>query len=164
MASLTRPGPDDIYLNLACGSGTLLVERAALGPSGRLIGCDIDAEALVCAGQNVAAAGLEHVELEAWDASALPLPDASVDALTVDLPFGQLVGSHGENADLYPRLLADAARVARPGARFVGITHQSRLFERSVDGDHWTLDASYRPRLPTQAGAIAVGLFVLRRR
>jgi len=164
MASLTHPAPEDVYLNLGCGSGTLLVERAALGPAQRLIGCDLDAEALACAQQNIDAAGLTSVELEGWDATALPLADASVDALTIDLPFGQLVGSHAANAELYPRLLAEAARVARPGARFVAITHQSRLFERSVSRDLWVRDEAYLPRLSTQGGTIAAGLFVLRRR
>jgi tRNA (guanine6-N2)-methyltransferase len=164
MADLTQPGPADVYLNLGCGSGTLLIERALLGPAQRLLGCDIDADALACARENVAAASLNTVELEAWDATALPLPDASVDALTIDLPFGQLVGSHAENAELYPRLLAEAARVAKPGARFVAITHQSRLFERSVNPDLWSREAVYLPRLSTQGGTIAAGLFVLRRR
>ena len=164
VASLTGPNAEDVYLNLGCGSGTLLVERAALGPAARLIGCDVDPSALDCARQNVAAAGLAAVELEAWDATALPLPDRAVDALTVDLPFGQLVGSHAKNTDLYPRLLSEAARVARPGARLVAISHQSRLLERSVDRDVWVLDQEYRPRLPTQAGTISALIAVLRRR
>jgi SAM-dependent methyltransferase len=164
MAGLTRPAPTDVYLNPGCGSGTLLVERAALGPAQRLIGCDTDPDALACAAQNVEAAGLTSIDLEAWDATALPLANASVDACSVDLPFGQLVGSHTQNAELYPRLLAEAARVARPGARFIGITHQSRLFERSVDAAHWEIAERYQPRIPTQAGPIATGLFVLRRR
>jgi tRNA (guanine6-N2)-methyltransferase len=163
MAGLTRPSQLDVYLNLACGSGTLLVERAALGPTGRLIGCDTDPEALACAERNVAAAGLSGIELTSWDATALPLDDGSVDALAVDLPFGQLVGSHTENVALYPRLLAEAARVARSGARLVAISHQTRLFERSVDADAWTVEDTFRPRLPTQAGSIVAGLFVLRR-
>jgi len=164
MAGLTHPSPGDVYLNLGCGSGTLLVERAAIGPARRLIGCDVDPAALACATQNAEAAGLSSVELEAWDATALPLDTTSIDALTVDLPFGQLVGSHAENAALYPRLVAEAARVARPGARFVAITHQSRLFERSVGANHWEIAERYQPRLPTQAGPIATAVFVLRRR
>jgi SAM-dependent methyltransferase len=164
MADLTQPSATDVYLNLACGSGTLLVERAAAGPAGRLIGCDLAPDALACAERNVAGAGLSGVELEAWDATALPLADGSVDALTVDLPFGQLVGSHTANETLYPRLLAEAARVARPGARLVAISHQSRLLDRAIDGDQWDTERTYLPRLPTQAGTMAASLVVLRRR
>jgi SAM-dependent methyltransferase len=163
MASLTRPVPDDVYVNLACGSGTLLVERAALGPAARLIGCDLDPEALDCAARNVEAATLSAAELTDWDATRLPLPDRSVDALTVDLPFGQLVGSHATNVELYPALLAEAARVARPGARLVAISQQSRLLERSIDAHQWAADEVLRPTLTTNAGPIKPAITVLRR-
>ena len=165
MASLTRPDPVDVYLNLACGSGTLLVERALFGPAARLIGCDVDTEALACAARNVEVAGLaDTVELTDWDATRLPLADASVDALTVDLPFGQLVGSHAANAELYPALLAEAARVARPGARLVAISQQVRLLERSVDTAAWDMIEVFRPTLNTSGGPIKPGIFVVRRR
>jgi 23S rRNA G2445 N2-methylase RlmL len=164
MVGLTRPASEDVYLNLACGSGTLLVERAALRPAARLVGCDTDPEALACAEQNVAAADLAGVELTDWDATRLPLPDGSVDALTVDLPFGQLVGSHAANAELYPALLAEAGRVARPGARLAAISQQVRLLERSVDGEQWAVEEILRPTLSTSGGPIKPGIFVLRRR
>lgn len=164
MADLTRPTESDVYLNLACGSGTLLIERGLLGPAGRLIGCDTDPDALACAARNVEAAGLESVELTDWDATGLPLPDASVDALTVDLPFGQLVGSHSANAELYPALLAEAARVARPGARLVAISQQSRLLERSVQADAWITETVLRPTLATSGGSIKPAIAVLVRR
>lgn len=167
MASLTWTGsfvPSDVHLNLACGSGTLLVERGLLGPAARLIGCDVDPEALACAARNVAAAGLGNVELTDWDATSLPLADASVDALTVDLPFGQLVGSHTANAELYPALLAEAARVARPGARLVAISQQVRLLERSVDPARWSTETVLRPTLSTSGGPIKPGIYVLGRR
>jgi SAM-dependent methyltransferase len=167
MAGLTRPGPADVYLNLACGSGTLLIERGLLGPTapgGRLIGCDLDPEALACAARNVEAAGVDGAELTDWDATSLPLPDASVDALTVDLPFGQLVGSHTANAELYPALLAEAARVARPGARLVAISQQSRLLERSVQAERWSTETVLRPTLATGGGPIKPAIVVLVRR
>jgi SAM-dependent methyltransferase len=164
MASLTRPAARDVYLNLACGSGTLLVERALLGPAARLVGCDLDADALACSARNVEAAGLVGVELRDWDVTRLPLEDGSVDALTVDLPFGQLVGSHAENVALYPALLAEAARIARPGARLVAISQQVRLLERSVDTRHWSTDEVLRPTLSTSGGPIKPGIFVLTRR
>lgn len=167
MADLTRPVEADVYLNLACGSGTLVIERGLLGPTGpagRLIGCDTDPEALACAARNVEAAGLASVELTDWDATSLPLPDASVDALTVDLPFGQLVGSHATNAELYPALLAEAARVARPGARLVAISQQSRLLERSVQADAWATETVLRPSLATSGGPIKPAIVVLVRR
>ena len=46
MVLLTQPTPQDKFLNLGCGSGTLLVERIQQGPARRVIGCDIDPAAL----------------------------------------------------------------------------------------------------------------------
>ena len=165
MAQLTSPGSEDVYLNLACGSGTLLIERAALAPASRLVGCDVDAAALSCAAQNVAAAGALNIELHPWDACATPLPDSSLSALVADLPFGQLVGSYQTNERLYPALLAEAARLARPGARFVVITQQVNLFERCLSerGDVWSLERDLRIQLPANAGVLKPRIYVLRR-
>ncbi|MDQ7028526.1 MAG: methyltransferase domain-containing protein [Ardenticatenia bacterium] len=130
MVCLTRPRADDVIFNPGCGSGTLLVERLAVGPARRAIGCDTDPQALACARRNVEAAGVAaHVELYSWDARATPLPSASVDVICADLPFGHLVGSHEENVELYPALVDEAARVAKPGARAAFITHEVRLME-----------------------------------
>lgn len=159
MALLTRPAPGDTFLNLACGSGTLLVERLAWGPARRAIGCDTSPAALTCARANLAAAGA-GAELFDWDARALPLPERSVDALCADLPFGNLVGSHAENLALYPPLLAEAARVARPGARFVLITHEVRLMESLLDQPSgWTVGEVRRIAL----GGLHPRIFVLQR-
>ena len=162
MAGLTRPAPGDTYLNLACGSATLLIERAALGPA-RLIGCDPDLEALACAAANVGAAGLD-VELRPWDAGAVPLPDGSVSALVADLPFGQLVGSHVDNERLYPRVLAEAARLAAPGARFVVITQQLNLFARCLRAaPGWAVEQQIRLELPANVGILKPRIYALRR-
>ena len=142
MIALAAPAPDDMVLNVACGSGTLLIERLLAGQAQQAIGCDTDAAALDCARANLRAAGLEGAaRLESWDAGALPLKDASVSMICVDLPFGQLVGSHRENQEFYPRVFAEAARVARPGARLVLLTHEVRLLERTAErfAQYWRL-------------------------
>lgn len=130
MARFTRPAPEDVFLNIACGSGTLLIERAAVDTARELVGCDPNPQALTCAQANIQAAGYEQrIQVYPWDARSLPLAEASVDVVCADLPFGHDVGSHEENLILYPQLLKEAARVARPGARAVFITHEIRLME-----------------------------------
>ncbi len=162
MALLTRPRPDDVFLNLACGSGTLLVERLACAPARRVIGCDISAAAREDAAVNVRASGHgADVEIHEWDARALPLPNSYVDTLCADLPFGHAVGSHDENVALYPRILAEAARVAKPDARFVLMTHEVQLMEVLLERSaEWAVEEQRRVRL----GGLYPRIFVLRRR
>jgi SAM-dependent methyltransferase len=133
MALLTGPQPTDAVLNLCCGSGTLLIERSFLSRAASLVGCDTNPAALDAARANVEAAELgEKIRLEDWDATELPLPDASVDVILADLPFGQRIGSHIGNVALYPAVFAEAARVAAPGARLCVVTHELKLAERSL--------------------------------
>jgi 23S rRNA G2445 N2-methylase RlmL len=149
MALLTGPNRSDVCLNICCGSGTLLIERLACGPARRAIGCDIDGQALDCARANVAASGYaDRIELYDWDARALQLTDAAVDVLLADLPFGQLVGSHDQNRELYPALLREAARVARPEALFCLVTHEARLIESALKAEPaWTVERTLRVSL-----------------
>lgn len=155
MVMLTRPRTTDVYLNLCCGSGTLLIERALAGPAAQLIGCDVDRDVLICASRNIAAyrrlasARAAEIKLHDWDATQLPLPDAGVDALAADLPFGHRTGSHADNTALYPALMREAARVAKPGARFVLITAEVRLMEHVLQQlpTLWTCERSLRVNL-----------------
>lgn len=128
MALLSQPTPDDVVVNLCCGSGSLLVERLLAERAHSALGVDVNTSALRCAGENLGAAECSAGLLRA-DGRRLPLGDTSADVLLADLPFGQLVGTHAENVALYPALLAEAARVARPDGRFVLITHEIRLME-----------------------------------
>lgn len=147
MVALTRPEPRDRYLNLMCGSGTLLVERLLWGPVRQAAGCDTDVEALRCAGQNLAAAGVERAaQLIQGDAARLDLPAGSFDVLVADLPWGQLVGSHQQNLELYPQVFREAARLAAPQARLVLLSHEIRLMERLLAdfGHLWALRQEIR--------------------
>jgi 23S rRNA G2445 N2-methylase RlmL len=162
MIRLSEPRPDDVIVNVACGSGTLLVERLALGPARSALGCDIDPLALACAGDNLRAAGFDGlVRLERWDAADLPIADRSVTVICSDLPFGQLVGSHRENTALYPRIFAETARIAAPGARMVLLTHEVQLLER-VASEYtraWRLQEALRVR----SRGMAPRMYLLRR-
>lgn len=87
-------------LDIACGTGALAAEAARRGAEA--IGMDF-------APAMVAEAVRRHpgVEFRAGDAEAIPLPNASVDAVTCS--FGML---HMERPE---RVLAEVARVLRPG-------------------------------------------------
>jgi 23S rRNA G2445 N2-methylase RlmL len=149
MVLLTQPAPQDTFLNPACGSGTLLIERIACGPARRAVGCDIDGEALACAHENIEAGGCgERVEAHRWDMLHLPLPDDSVDSFCSMLPFGHRMGSHAENLALYPRTLQEAARVAKEGARFALLASDRRVIESSLQqSPGWAVEQSLRVSL-----------------
>jgi tRNA (guanine6-N2)-methyltransferase len=140
---MTRPRPRDRVLNLMCGSGTLLVERFARGRPALALGCDLDPSALAGARRNLAAAGLAaSVGLARMDATALGFADGCFDVLLGDLPYGHRMGSHQDNAALYPAVLREAARVATPGAALLLVTHELRLFERCLvaAGRWWSVE------------------------
>lgn len=127
MASLTTPKPSDRIINVMCGTGTLLVERAALGPYAQMVGLDNDPVVLNMARDHLKLSETDRATLVCADSRELPYPAGTFDVLLADLPFGQLVGSHRENVMLYPAVLAEAGRAATRSARFALITHEKRL-------------------------------------
>ena len=46
MVRLSKPHPDDVFLDAMCGAGTILLERALMGRYRYLIGGDVSTEAL----------------------------------------------------------------------------------------------------------------------
>lgn len=162
MILLTQPHPDDVFLNMLCGSGTLLIERLTHSPARSAIGYEEDPMALRCAEQNVTAAGFsEQIRLRQGDARDMTLTAKSVDVIVADMPFGNLVGTHESNLTLYPELLNEAARVAKPGARCVIISHEIRLMETLLDeSTHWKTEQVIRIML----GGLHPRIFVLRRK
>jgi tRNA (guanine6-N2)-methyltransferase len=166
MVGLTAPSPHDRFVNLTCGSGTLMIERLALGPARLVLGGDRDPEALRCAQANLAAAGGgRRATLVRWDAGRLPLQGASVNALGADLPYGMLMGSRRENERLYPALLAEATRVAAPDAAMVLITQAVPLLEQALARHpaHWTLERRFEVQIPFKSGMLKPQVMLLRR-
>jgi 23S rRNA G2445 N2-methylase RlmL len=158
MVRLTGPAVSDVFLDPLCGAGTLLRERALAGPYARLFGGDADERTVELARANLQ--GLPDLSLERWDATHLPLDDASVDKAALNPPYGRRAGSHAQNRTLYPALLAELARVVRPGGLVAMITAEQRLTT--------TLLRAQRPfarvaHVPVLAGGGAT-IYVLRRR
>ena len=142
-----RPTATDAFVDLMCGSGTLVLERLAAGPAARVVGVDIDPAALATTRvhlRNARHRGV-HVELLEADATALDGGVGRFDALVANLPWGTLVGSHDENDVLYPALLRGAAAVGAPSARFGVLTHDVRRFESVLRAqERWALEQSWR--------------------
>jgi 23S rRNA G2445 N2-methylase RlmL len=123
MVELTCPKREDRYLNLTCGSGTLLIERLLRQRARTAVGMDISDTAVSACRENVEAAGLtDHIQMMAGDARAVEFPDASFDAVTSDLPWGEHLGSRASHIPLYRDVLKEATRLCRAGGRMVLLT------------------------------------------
>lgn len=147
--ALVGHDPAQRVLNAMCGSGTLLVERAALGPAQRLVGLDSGPEALACSEANLNAAGV-RAELLPGDATGTPFADGAFDAVVADPPWGDAVGDRESVAALQPAFLREAARLLAPGGRLLVVTHALRAFESALAevgeevGHVWSDEASLR--------------------
>jgi len=97
--------PDSRVMDLACGTGDLLValEREA---GRKLIGSDFCHPMLAGAKSKLSRLGLKSTLIEA-DALSLPLPDASLDLITIAFGFRNLANYRGG--------LVEMRRVLRPG-------------------------------------------------
>jgi hypothetical protein len=82
--------------------------------------------------KNLAPDVTARVEFRVCDAALSWLPDASVDALLCDPPFGKKHGSCGIIKRLYPHMLAEGARVVRPGGVAVILTMAKHAFESAL--------------------------------
>jgi 23S rRNA G2445 N2-methylase RlmL len=130
---LSRARPDDIVLDPFCGAGTILIERAHLARYQLLLGGDTDPSALEAARANIGPR-YKPLELHAWDAAAIPLPDHHISRIITNLPWGSKHGSAAENRQLYPRLMREFARLLQAGGIAVMLTSESQLMAK-VLGD-----------------------------
>ncbi len=103
--------PGEIVLDLGSGAGAdVLISARRVTPGGRAIGLDMTEEMLELARVNATDAGVTNVEFLQGYLEDIPLPAASVDVVisncVINLAADQTV------------VLAEAARVLRPGGRF----------------------------------------------
>ena len=128
MVRLSRPHPDDIFLDAMCGAGTILLERAFTHRYRYLIGGDISTDALEATAENF---GRRHQPRQFfhWDARSMPLQSNAVDKIVCNLPFGETVGNLSQLTHLYRHSLKEYARVLKPKGRMVLLTSQRTLLD-----------------------------------
>jgi len=101
----------ETVLDLGSGAGAdVLISARRVGASGKAIGLDMTDEMLALARANAAEAGVANVEFVKGYLEDIPLADASVDVVISNC----VINLAGDKQ----RVLAEAARVLRPGGRF----------------------------------------------
>jgi ubiquinone/menaquinone biosynthesis C-methylase UbiE len=101
----------ETVLDLGSGGGLdVLLSAKRVGPTGLAYGLDMTDEMLALARENQAKAGIDNVHWLRGHIEAIPLPAASVDVVISNC----VINLSGDK----PTVLAEAARVLRPGGRF----------------------------------------------
>jgi SAM-dependent methyltransferase len=101
----------ETVLDLGSGAGAdVLISARRVGATGRAIGLDMTDEMLELARANAAEAGVENVEFVKGYIEEIPLDDESVDVVISNCVINLSADKR--------RVLAETARVLRPGGRF----------------------------------------------
>ncbi len=101
----------ETVLDLGSGGGIdVLLSARRVGPTGKVYGLDMTDEMLALARENQEKAGVENVEWLRGEIEAIPLPADTVDVVISNC----VINLSGDK----PKVLAEAARVLRPGGRF----------------------------------------------
>lgn len=132
-AALARIGaetPSRVVWDPFVGSGLELIERARLGPWTRLIGSDLDANALDAAAANLSSAAVSGVELVRADARTLRVQD--VDLILTNPPMGRRVVRDGSLDDLLDAFIENAARALVSGGRLIWLSPNERRTARAA--------------------------------
>lgn len=102
----------ETVLDLGSGAGVdVFLAAGQVGPAGRVIGVDMTPAMIDRARDNAARAGAANVEFRHGRLEALPVEDASIDAVTSNCVIN-LVPDKG-------KVFREIARVLRPGGRLV---------------------------------------------
>ena len=130
----------ETVLDLGSGAGAdVLISARRVGPTGKAIGVDMTDEMLDLARANAAEAGVKNVGFVKGYLEELPLGDESVDVVISNC----VINLSGDK----PRVLAEAARVLRPGGRFaVSDVIADADMDEADKGEHGGVDRLHRRR------------------
>eukprot|EP01119_Soliformovum_irregulare_P016746 TRINITY_DN488_c0_g2_i1.p1 TRINITY_DN488_c0_g2~~TRINITY_DN488_c0_g2_i1.p1 ORF type:complete len:436 (-),score=119.71 TRINITY_DN488_c0_g2_i1:15-1322(-) len=136
LISLANIQPGEIVIDPLCGCGTIPEIVSDMFPECFVMGGDIAPPAIEKSLENFSMHRRNkdkfNIDLVKWDSCKLPLPNASVNVIITDLPFGKRMGTHKSNRDLYPKFLAEFQRILHPAGRLVLLTLEKELLYRSI--------------------------------
>jgi tRNA (guanine6-N2)-methyltransferase len=164
MVRLADLKPNQVVLDPMCGAGTLLAE-AYLSTKGKrsadgadwlmqVVGGDIEPGHVRAAQANLRQFHL--ADLKKWDARELPLPDASVDRILCNPPFGKQLSTPEEIVPLYRESVREMDRVLRPGGKSVLIVSDARALRAATERVGWKQERQVQVRILGQRAFIVV--------
>jgi 23S rRNA G2445 N2-methylase RlmL len=160
MVRLAGVGPGMTVLDPFCGAGTILAEaldvaeKRSRGGAVRVLGGDIDPNAVFVTSQNLEQVG--RASLARWDATALPLESESVDRIVSNPPFGKQLSTIEQVGPLYESAAREWDRVLRPGGRAVLLAMEHELLKRVLKPYRWSAARQTRVRLLGQPCVLSV--------
>ncbi len=132
MLRLSEPARDDRFLDPFCGTGTIAIERALLGPAELIVAGDVSPRRAGWAAMNARAAGAD-VHVCVWDAAALPFRDRLFTRIVSTPPQSDPTDGRPWDVEDFARLMAGPLRVLEYGGFSVWLTRHARLLERAVE-------------------------------
>jgi 23S rRNA G2445 N2-methylase RlmL len=159
MVRLADSRPRHVVLDPMCGAGTILAEHLSAMNNVRVspataLGGDIERGAVRAAGGNLRRLG--KVELAVWDATRLPLADASADRIVSNPPFGKQLETPESVGPLYERMVREYDRVLRPDGRAVLLASDPRGVRAGARAAGWVRVRELRVRVLGQSAIISV--------
>lgn len=158
-AALVRVSPrrdDDVMWDPFAGAGAELVERAFIGPYTRLVGTDLDEDAVAAARANLDSAGVRGASVTRGD--ALGTSPAGITSIVTNPPMGRRV-QRGGHVTVLERFVHHASKVLPPGGSLTWIVPEPRALEGATRHAGFTVERG----LTVDMGGFAGELLVLRR-
>ncbi len=160
MVRLAEFRPRQNVLDPMCGAGTILAEYLGLAQTWRgvntppALGGDLEFGAARAASANLRRLG--PALLCRWDGTRLPLPDAVVDRIVCNPPFGKQLSDPAAIGPLYRRSLPEFDRVLKAGGMAVLLVSDAAALKSAVRLTRWKPVRELRVRVLGQPALLSV--------
>ena len=159
MVRLAGVRPHQSYCDPMCGVGTILGElltplTSSIGRTVTVLGGDADFAAVKAASLNLRRLG--QPRLARWDATRLPLADASLDCILSNPPFGKQMETPEAIVPLYRRMVRAYDRVLKPGGRAVLLVSELDTLKDAIKKYGWKRDRLLPVRVLGQNAVISL--------